>query len=187
MAPGSHRQLSSRSDVRACHPPTTRAWVVVVGGWTAELSPGRTLTHTSALSLIVALCVLSNIHGAAAIVVSEYLSWRRLQAEGNASLVEAPNAGGWPMCGSVCFYNDGHRYGIKLLQGDFSKHTYFCAHTLRGSMFTCIIVMRLSDSCSAKWLSCSGSCLCHLWALMRPRQERRVHPNEAAVTADEQC
>lgn len=92
MAPGSHRQLSSRSDVRACHPLTTRAWVEGgegVGGWTPELSPGRTLTHTSALSLIVALCVLSNIHGAAAIVVSEYLSWRRLQAEGKASLVEA--------------------------------------------------------------------------------------------------
>lgn len=30
MAPGSHRQLRSRSDVRACHPLTTRAWVVVV-------------------------------------------------------------------------------------------------------------------------------------------------------------
>lgn len=95
--------------------------------------------------------------------------------------------GGWQMCGSVCFYNDSHRYGIKLLQGDFYKHTHFCAYTLHGSMFTCIIVIQLSDSCSAKWLSCSGSCLCHLWALMRPRQERRVQPNEAVVTADEHC
>lgn len=187
MAPGSHRQLSSRSDVRACHPLTTRA-VGGWGGWMPELSPGRTLTHTSALSL-VARCVLSNIHGAAAIVVSEYLRWRRLQAEGYASLVEALILGTLVhgrCVAQFAFIMIVTDTGLNYCEGIY-LNTHICVHTLRGSMFTCIIVKRLSDSCSAKWLSCSGSCLCHLWALMRPRQERRVQPNEAAVTADEHC
>lgn len=67
MAPGSHRQLSSRSDVRACHPLTTRAWVE--GGEGVGGVDARALTRPYSDSHLRALTYCSPVR------VVKY-SWR---------------------------------------------------------------------------------------------------------------